>query len=188
MDNYNLFEKILFRVSKEYGIQNIIFKCYNREKIFKYISKHIRKGEDIYLDFFILKECINCELETYTHVLSKHEFCRTFNDIIYDLAQKYFFEFLNKNKITTIFINNLFDNSIQLSWANKCDSIEKYITNLKKNSISPFNIMKDGFIWSLTKHGYDFWRIKHRQFKIFLIKKLFNINLKLDGNINYTSS
>lgn len=162
---YNLFEQILVKTSKEFGYYNLLKKCYSREMVISN-AKFFESGNSL-LNFQQLF-CISSPFSSLSRVWIQ------VNIIVFELLRKRLIDFLNEHHALESFTVNLIRYQQQQRFKPKTvESIDDFINNCIYYNESPLNIFCVAFSWRNTSEDYAFWYRLNILYRDYIYRLLF---------------
>lgn len=162
---YNLFEKILVKTSKEYGYYNLLKKYYNRERVISN-AKFFESGNSLlnFQQLFCISSPFSSLRSLWTQV----------NIIVFELLRKRLIDFLNEHHALESFTVNLIRYQQQQRFKPKTvESIDDFINNCIYYNESPLNIFCVAFSWRNTSEDYAFWYRLNILYRDYIYRLLF---------------
>lgn len=162
---YNLFEQILVKTSKEYGYYNLLKKYYNREIVISN-AKFFESGNSLlnFQQLFGISSPFSSLRSLWTQV----------NIIVFELLRKRLIVFLNEHHALESFTVNLIRYQQQQRFKPKTvESIDDFINNCIYYNESPLNIFCVAFSWRYTSEDYAFWYRLNILYRDYIYRLLF---------------
>ena len=162
---YNLFEQILVKTSKEYGYYNLLKKYYNRERIISN-AKNFESGRSLlnFQQLFGISSPFSSLRSLWTQV----------NIIVFELLRKRLIDFLKEHHALESFTVNLIMYQQQRRFKVKTvESIDDFINNCIYYNESPLNIFCVAFSWRYTSEDYAFWYRLNILYRDYIYRLLF---------------
>lgn len=162
---YNLFEQILVKTSKEYGYYNLLKKYYSRERIISN-AKNFDGGRSLlnFQQLFGISSPFSSLSSLWIQV----------NIIVFELLRKHLIDFLKEHDALESFTVNLIRYQQQKPFKTKTvESIDDFINNCIYYNESPLNIFCLAFSWSNTNETYSFWYRLNILYRDYIYRLLF---------------
>lgn len=162
---YNLFEQILVKTSKEYGYYNLLKKYYNRERVISN-AKFFESGNSLlnFQQLFGISSPFSSLSRLWNQV----------NIIVFELLRKRLIDFLKEHHALESFIVNLIRYQQQQRFKPKTvESIDDFINNCIYYNESPLNIFCVAFSWRYTSEDYAFWYRLNILYRYYIYRLLF---------------
>ena len=162
---YNLFEQILVKTSKEFGYYNLLKKYYSRERIISN-AKNFESGNSLlnFQQLFGISSPFSSLRSLWTQV----------NIIVFELLRKRLIVFLNEHHALESFTVNLIRYQQQQRFKPKTvESIDDFINNCIYYNESPLNIFCVAFSWRYTSEDYAFWYRLNILYRDYIYRLLF---------------
>lgn len=162
---YNLFEQILVKTSKEYGYYNLLKKYYNREIVISN-AKFFESGNSLlnFQQLFGISSPFSSLMSLWTQV----------NIIVFELLRKRLIDFLKEHHALESFTVNLIRYQQQQRFKPKTvESIDDFINNCIYYNESPLNIFFVAFSWRYTSEDYAFWYRLNILYRDYIYRLLF---------------
>lgn len=162
---YNLFEQILVKTSKEYGYYNLLKKYYNRERIISN-AKNFESGKSLlnFQQLFGISSPFSSLSRLWIQV----------NIIVFELLRKRLIDFLKEHHALESFTVNLIRYQQQQRFKPKTvESIDDFINNCIYYNESPLNIFCVAFSWRNTSEDYAFWYSLNILYRDYIYRLLF---------------
>lgn len=162
---YNLFEQILVKTSKEYGYYNLLKKYYNRKRIIS--NAKFFENRNSLLNFqqlFGISSPFSSLSRLWIQV----------NIIVFELLRKRLIDFLKEHHALEIFTVNLIRYQQHQRFKVKTvESIDDFINNCIYYNESPLNIFCLAFSWRNTNETYAFWYRLNILYRVYIYRLLF---------------
>lgn len=162
---YNLFEQILVKTSKEYGYYNLLKKYYNREIVISN-AKFFESGNSLlnFQQLFGISSPFSSLSSLWIQV----------NIIVFELLRKRLIVFLKEHHALESFTVNLIRYQQQQRFKPKTvESIDDFINNCIYYNESPLNIFCVAFSWRYTSEDYAFWYRLNILYRDYIYRLLF---------------
>lgn len=162
---YNLFEQILVKTSKEYGYYNLLKKYYNRERIISN-AKNFESGKSLlnFQQLFGISSPFSSLSRLWIQV----------NIIVFELLRKRLIDFLKEHHALESFTVNLIRYQQHQRFKVKTvESIDDFINNCIYYNESPLNIFCIAFSWRDTSENYAFWHRLNILYRDYIYRLLF---------------
>lgn len=179
-DIYASFERNLIRTYKEFGLyQRILY--YSTPDSIKELNLLFFKKLDLH--FVEFSPFIGNNVSSMFHMMSSPT-KRKFNSIVNSICLSHWLlyaeEFLRKENIYDIFLNNLKSNDANDEVFKRFNSIEDYIFYMCEHNIYFNDFIMNSFCFNETKEGEFYWFQIHSKFNESIINCL---NLRNDNDV-----
>lgn len=162
---YNLFEQILVKTSKEFGYYNLLKKYYNREIVISN-AKFFESGKSLlsFQQLFGISSPFSSLWSLWNQV----------NIIVFELLRERLIDFLKEHNALENFTVNLIRYQQQQRFKPKTvENIDDFINNCIYYNESPLNIFCVAFSWRNTSENYAFWYRLNILYRDYIYRLLF---------------
>lgn len=162
---YNLFEQILVKTSKEFGYYNLLKKYYNREIVISN-AKFFESGKSLlsFQQLFGISSPFSSLWSLWNQI----------NIIVFELLRERLIDFLKEHNALENFTVNLIRYQQQQRFKPKTvENIDDFINNCIYYNESPLNIFCVAFSWRNTSENYAFWYRLNILYRDYIYRLLF---------------
>ena len=162
---YNLFEQILVKTSKEFGYYNLLKNYYNREIVISN-AKFFESGKSLlsFQQLFGISSPFSSLCSLWNQI----------NIIVFELLRERLIDFLKEHNALENFTVNLIRYQQQQRFKPKTvENIDDFINNCIYYNESPLNIFCVAFSWRNTSENYAFWYRLNILYRDYIYRLLF---------------